>query len=109
MGVTPARRVRRLHLYASNEDDVSRAATLLSDALHTATIPAADEGRLVVIQRLALGRISTRVSAASLALHIERLTRDALSGAVSYDRPAAARAPVIAFRSRGDAIVALSR
>lgn len=102
-----SRRVRRLHLRADADDDAARAATLLTDALHTASLPS-DHGRLVVIQRLALGRISTHASPAALALHIERVTREALSAAVVYDLPAASRANAVVFPDRSEAIVALA-
>jgi len=103
------RRIRRLHVRASIEDDARHAATLLTDAFHTASLPLADQGRLIVIRRLALGRLSARVSPGSLALHIERITRDAAADAVAYDLPAAADANVVAFPDRADAIVALAR
>ncbi len=105
----PARRVRRLHVRADAEDDARHAATLLSDALSTASLPGADRGRLIVIQRLALGRISAHVSPASLALRIERVTRDVMSQAVAYDVPAAGDANAVVFSDRGDAIIALAR
>lgn len=105
----PARRVRRLHLQAGAEDDAQQAATLLADALHTASIPAADQGRLIVVRRLPLGRISTRLSSAALALHIEAVTREVMSEAVAYDLPAAREANAVIFQSRAAAIVALAR
>ena len=76
--LVPARRVRRMHVRAHADDDARHAATLLADALRTASLPAPDEGRLVVIRRLALGRISVRVSPSSLALHIERVAHDVM-------------------------------
>ena len=104
-----ARRVRRLHVRASAEDEARHAAVLLGDALSTASLPDADRERLIVIRRLALGRIPGRVSPASLALHIERVTHDILSRAVTYDLPSAGAANAIAFPDRGEAIVALAR
>jgi hypothetical protein len=109
MSPPPARHVRRLHVRAAVEDDARHAATLLTDALSTASLPAADQGRLIVIQRLALGRISTRVSPASLALHIELATRDAILQAVTYDRAAAGAANAVVFPDRSEAIIALAR
>jgi hypothetical protein len=103
------RRVRRLRVRAEDEDDARRAATLLADALRTASLPLADQGRLVVIRHLPLGRISVRVSASSLALQIERVVREIVSQAVAYDLPAAAAANAVAFPDRSDAIVALAR
>jgi hypothetical protein len=103
------RRVRRLRVHAEDEDDARRAATLLTDALQTASLPVADQGRLVVIRHLPLGRISVRVSASSLALQIERVMSEIVSQAVAYDLPAAAEANAVAFPDRSDAIVALAR
>ena len=104
----PARRVRRLYVRAGDEDDAQHAATLLGDALRTASLRGADEGRLVVIRHLALGRIPARVSAASLALHIERVAEDVMSQAVTHDVPAADAANVVVFPDRSEAIVALA-
>jgi len=102
------RRVRRMHLRASAEDDARHAATLLGDALQTAALPAADEGRLVVIRRLALGRISARVSPSSLALHIERVAQGVMSQAVTYDLPAADAANAVVFPDRSQAVITLA-
>src|SRR5688572_6034889 len=105
----PARRVRWLRLAAAAEEDARHAATLLIDALGTMSLPGADDGRLVVIRQLALGRISLRASAATLALQIERAAREVWSEAVSYDLPSAAAARVIVFPDRARPIVALAR
>ena len=105
----PSRHVRRLRVRAAAEDDARHAATLLGDALRTASLGVADQGRFVVIRRLPLGRISTRVSAASLALHIERVAAEVMADAVSYDLPSAGAANAVAFASRAEAMVALAR
>jgi hypothetical protein len=105
----PARHVRRLHVRAAADEDASRAATLLSDALRTATLPGADEGRLVIIRRLDLGRISASVPATTLALQIERVTSELLSHAVIYSDRAAETAAAVTFPSRSAAMVALAR
>jgi hypothetical protein len=104
-----ARRVHRLHVRASAEDEARHAAVLLADALSTASLPDADRERLIVIRRLALGRIPGRVSPASLALHIERVTQDIMSQAVTYDVASAGAANAVAFPDRGEAIIALAR
>jgi len=106
--LVPARRVRRMHVRAHADDDARHAATLLADALRTASLPAPDDGRLVVVRRLALGRISVRVSPSSLALHIERVAHDVMSQAVTFDVPAAGAANAVVFPDRSDAIVALA-
>jgi hypothetical protein len=102
------RRVRRLHVRAAAEDDARHAATLLSDALRTASLAGADERRFVVIRRLPLGRISTRASAASLALQIERVAAEVMADAVVFNLPAALTANAVMFADRADAVVALA-
>ena len=97
-----------MHLRASAHEDAQHAATLLGDALRTASLPAADEGRVVVIRRLALGRISARVSPASMALHVERVARNVMSEAVVYNLPAAGGANAVVFPDRSQAIIALA-
>jgi hypothetical protein len=104
----PSRRVRRLHVRAAAEDDARHVVTLLGDALRTASLGAADEGRFVVIRRLPLGRVSARVSAASLALHIERVAAEVVAGAVAFNLPAALTADAVMFADRAEAIVALA-
>ena len=104
-----ARTVRRLRVRASRDEDAQHAAVLLGDALHTASLPLADDGRLVIIRHLPLGRISVGVSAASLALHVERVARDLIGRAVACDRPAAAGANAIVFRNPADAVIAAAR
>jgi hypothetical protein len=81
----------------------------LTDALSTTSLPGADREYLVVIRRLPLGRISARVSPASLALHIERVTERVMSGAVAYADASAGAADAVSFPDRGEAIVALAR
>jgi hypothetical protein len=104
-----ARRVGRLHVRGSSEDDARHASTLLADALHTASLPVADTGRLIVIRRLVLGEISAGVSAAAIALHIERAMHAAIAQATVYDMAPAPRANAVVFPGRAEAIVALAR
>ena len=97
-----------MQLRTATEEDATRAATLLGDALSIASLPSADSGRLVLIRRLALGRISTHVSSATLALQIEEAARNVLTEAVGYDRPGAEEASVVTFPDRAEAIAALA-
>src|SRR5262245_55752597 len=99
------RHVHRLHVRASADEDASRAATLLADALRTASLPGADDGRLVVIRRLDLGRIAASVPPATLALRIERVTSEVLSQAVVYHDRSAGAADAVTFPSRGAALI----
>ena len=105
----PARHVRRLHVRAESAEDGRRAAVLIGDALHTASLPGADDGRLVVIRRLALGRIPRHASPGTAALLIESRVRETLSAAVWYDCPEAGRADIVLFPSRSDAVIQLAR
>jgi hypothetical protein len=98
-----------MHLTAACEEDASRAATLLTDAFRTASLPGADTGRSVVIRRLALGRIQIHVSPASLALHIERMASRVAAEAVAFDLPEARDATAVVFPDRARPIVALAR
>jgi len=102
------RRVRRLHVRAAAEDEARQAATLLADALRTASLSGVDEGRFVVIRRLPLGRISQRASAASLALQIERAAAEVMADAVAFNLPTALAANAVVFADRAEAIVALA-
>jgi hypothetical protein len=101
--------VRRLRLTAASDEDARSAATLLSDALGTMSLPGANDGRLVVIRQIALGRISLRSSAATVALQIEHAARQVWSEAVCYDLPSAAAAHVVVFPDRARPIMALAR
>jgi hypothetical protein len=104
----PSRHVRRLHVRAAAEDDARHAATLLSDALRTASLKGADDARLVVIRRLPLGRIPARATASSLALQIERIAADVIANAVAYDSDAASTANAVVFPDRAEAVIAMA-
>jgi hypothetical protein len=105
----PSRRVTRLRLRAAAAEDASRASILLADAFHTASLPGADVGRLVLIRRLALGRISAQASPATLALHIERAAREITLQAAPFDSPAADGANAVILPGWTDAIVMLAQ
>ena len=51
------RRVRTLRLAAAGEDLARRGAILVEDALRTASLPAVDGGRLLLVRTLPLGRV----------------------------------------------------
>jgi hypothetical protein len=104
----PSRRVRRLRVRAASDNEARHAATLLGDALRTASLKPADDGRLIVIRHLPLGRIPARASAASLALHIERIAAEVMADAVAYNVPASSAANAVMFANRAEAIVALA-
>src|SRR5512134_2810960 len=97
-----SRIVRHLRLRAAGESAIHRAALLIEDALRTASLPDAC-GRIVLVRRLALGRIDTRAAPQTVALELERavarLTRECVyAGAVNADQ-----APAVWFRDALDA------
>jgi hypothetical protein len=104
-----ARRVGRLHIRARSEQDARQAAVLFADALNTASLPGVERERLIVIRRLALGRIAVRGSATSVALQLEQAARDAATEAVSIESTAADAANAVVFEDRAHALAALSR
>ena len=105
----PGRRIGRLHIRACVEEEARRAAILLGDALHTATMPFSEQGKMLVVRRLALGRIAAHGSAATLALHVERAMREVVAAAVPFDLPAARHANAVTFSSRAEALAMLAR
>ena len=106
--VSHARSVRRLSLRAPSDELAARGSALLQDALHTATFPGDAGGAYVVIQRLALGRISANASPASIALRLEHAVADAASMAVPYDDSGAIHAEAVRFPGRAAALIALA-
>jgi hypothetical protein len=89
--------VGRLRLRAPSEAMVRRAVIRLEDALRTASLP--DRGaRMVIVRRLALGRIAATASTQSLALAVE--ARIAALGAwlVHAEEPDAEQAEAVWFR-----------
>lgn len=102
-----ARRVRQLRLRADSALAVRRVLPGLEDALRTATLPDAG-GRLLLVRRLALGRIAADAASASLALTLERAVATARIDCVPATDPAAAAASAVWFRDALDAHVALA-
>jgi hypothetical protein len=105
----PRRRVRRLALRAPTEALARRTAIALEDALHTASLPDGDGSRVVIIRRLALGRIRPDLSPVQLALAIEQRVWEAGSAAVYALDAEAARASVVYFRDEAEPLVLLAR
>jgi hypothetical protein len=107
--VSASRRVRQLQISASSPDDGRRVATAVADALHTASMPFAERGRLVVIRRLDLGRVSARANSVSLSLRLESALQEILWEAISFDASGADRASVVTFPDRASALAVLAR
>jgi len=109
LAAPPSRRVRHLRIRSPAEDEARRASIVLADALHTASMPIAERGQMLLVRKLALGRISPRASSATLALLLERALRNVRMAAVAFDLPAAAGANAVVIPGRAEAIARLAR
>lgn len=105
----PTRRVRHLELRAPSAAHARRGAVLVEDALRTASLPDADQGRLIVVRRLDLGPIDPAAPAARVALRIEDAFRRLQYTAVAFDTPVAPLAGAVYFADSTAAIVQLTR
>ena len=95
---TPQRTVRQLRLSAPSRAQVLSMLPRLEDALRCASLP--DEGaRLLVLRRLALGRLRPGIDATALARLIEQRVAAAEGGWVDATAPAAASAQGVVFAS----------
>ena len=103
----PDRRIRHLRLSASTAADVRHVLPRLEDALRCASLPDAG-GQLLLVRRLALGRLPRDASAQSLSLLIERRVADLAGNWLDGDEAAAATADCVRFSSRYDARLRLS-
>jgi hypothetical protein len=100
--------VRRVRLAAPRPELVRRGAVLLEDALHTASIPGGSGGRLVLVRRLDVGRISPHAPPSTLALAIEARLREVELTAVHADDEAAPTASAVWFRDAAEAYALLA-
>ena len=73
--------VRRLTLHVRDDADTTRGAILVEDALRTASVNTG--ARVLVVRRLALGKIASNVSPASVALKVEQELLEIAGHAVS--------------------------
>jgi hypothetical protein len=105
---TTTRRVRAVRLRAPSDALARRGATVLEDALHTASIPGADGARLLVIRSLDVGTIDPGRGPAAVALAVESRLHRLRDHAVHADDPAAATAAAVFFHDRVDALAALA-
>ena len=105
----PSRRVRHLRIRSPAEAEARRASIVLADALHTASMPVAERGQMLLVRKLELGRISPSASAATLALLVERALREVQMAAVPFDLPAATGANAVLIPGRAEAIARLAR
>jgi len=100
------RRVRRLRFACQRAEHARCGRTLLEDALRTASL--GDEGRMVVIRSLALGRISPHASAVEWSLRLEQRVRAVKASAVFAESPGAATAEAVWFPNEIEMWVALA-
>ena len=96
-----------MRIRAASDDEAIRASILLSDALHTASLPVA--AQMLVVRNLPLGRISTRAGSTTLALQLERVLRELIVSAVPFDLPSARSANAVFFPGHAEAIARLAR
>ena len=100
--------VRRLRVAAASEPAARRFVSTLEDALRCATLPG-DDRRVVVVRRLALGRVAHDAGTQGVGLLIEqRLARGEIAWAAA-DAPPDARAHAVGFAGALEARVQLAR
>jgi hypothetical protein len=100
--------VRRLRVAAASEPAARRFVTTLEDALRCATLPG-DDRRVVVVRRLALGRVAHDAGTQRLSLLIEqRLARGEIAWAEAHEPPDAG-ADAVGFAGALQARVHLAR
>lgn len=103
------RHVHKLHLTAPDENLVRCGARLLEDALHTASLPGAMGGRVLIIRRLNVGRIDPNASSTTLALTLEARLRTLGTTAVYALHPSAENAAAVYFVDEAEPVIALAR
>ena len=100
--------VYRLRVAAATEPAARRFVATLEDALRCATLPG-DDRRVVVVRRLALGRVAHDAGAQALSLLIEqRLARGEIAWAAA-DSPPDARGDAVGFSGALEARAQLAR
>lgn len=93
----PERVVHTVRLSAPREELIRRGAILLEDAFRTASLPETERRRLIIVRKLALGKINPAHSPATIALLIERQMQYLGSLAVYAADPASVNAPAVYF------------
>lgn len=89
------RRVRHARLRCALPEHATHGRVLLEDALRTASLP--DQGRLLIIRCVDLGRLSPHASATAWSRRLELRLHQLAAGAVAFAEPAAARADAVWF------------
>jgi len=93
---TSVRTVRHLRLGVPDEDSARRLLLRLEDALRCASLPD-DDGRLLIVRRLALGRLDPDASPQALGRLLEERMAHASVQWVQGDTPAARDAAFVCF------------
>src|SRR5258708_33827391 len=107
--MTVTRRVKKLRLRSSREDALRHGAVLLEDALRTASLPAADGSRLLIIRRLSLGAFPATASSMSVSLMLEERLRLLSASAVHAEDPQAPPALPVFFHADVEPAISLAR
>jgi hypothetical protein len=92
------RHICNLRVTCSHIDDAQHGRVLLEDALRTASF--GDEGQLVIVRRLDLGKLSPRSSATAWSRRVEETYRRAHPVPVRFDHPTATEANAVVFAHR---------
>ncbi|MEA5463931.1 hypothetical protein [Leptothoe sp. PORK10 BA2] len=94
---THTRQVHQVSLSAPSQDLVWRGQRLLEDALHTASLPAAETSQLLFIRHLNVGTIHSDQSAMRLSVNLEKQIQQLIAIATPGTHPTAVQAPVVSF------------
>lgn len=94
---THNRQVHQVRLSAPSQDLIWRGQRLLEDALHTASLPAAETSQLLFIRHLNVGTIHSNQSSMSLSVNLEKQIQQLSAIATPGTHPTAAQAPVVSF------------
>lgn len=94
---THARQVHQVRLSAPSQDLLWRGQRLLEDALHTASLPAAETSQLLFIRHLNVGTIHSNQSSMSLSVNLEKQIQQLSAIALPGTHATADQAPVVSF------------
>ncbi len=92
------RHICKLRLTCTRPDDAQHGRILLEDALRTASF--GDEGQLVIVRRLDLGKLSPHSSATAWSRRVEESYRRSHPVPVRFDHPTATHSNAVAFAHR---------
>jgi hypothetical protein len=102
------RRVHTVRLTAADDSLLRRGAILLEDALHVASFPEPEGGRVLVIRSLPVGSIHSHQSSASLALTVQQRLWQLSAEAVYAIAPTAPTATAVYFHTDAEPYILLA-